>query len=96
MHSAAVGCLWWAGAGASSTSLKLLHLMSDFSLGSLLFGVPGLGSAWDMDTALMGIQMSRPRLRMAGEEKMSRRPWSTFQDLKRIYKEDGEGLLARV
>lgn len=51
----------------------------------------GLGSALDMDTALLGIQRSRAGLSMPGEEKVSRRPWSTFQDLKGIYKGDKRG-----
>lgn len=84
-----VGC-WW-----SQFSLPALHLMFDFSLDSLLFGVPGLGSGLDMGTALLGKRMSRAGLRMPGEGKASRRPWSTLQDLKGIYKGAGEGLLAR-
>lgn len=83
-----VGC-WW-----SQFSLPALHLMFDFSLG-LLFGVPGLASVLDMDTTLLGIQMSRAGLRRPGEGKASKRPWSTFQDLEGIYKGAGEGLLAR-
>lgn len=70
---------WW-----SQLSLPPLHLMFDSPLGSL-----------DMDTALLGIQMSRVGLGMPGEEEASRRSWSTFQDLKEIYRRAGEGLLAR-
>lgn len=71
-----------------------LHLMFDFSLGDLLFGVPGLGSG--LDTAFLGIQMSRAGLRVPGEEEVPRRPWSTFQDLKGVCQGAGEGLLARA
>lgn len=82
---------WW-----SQFSLLPLHLMFDFSLGSFLFGVPGLSSGLDMDTALLDIQMSRAGLKMPREGKASRKPWSTFQDLKGIYKRTGEGLLAEA
>ena len=48
----------------SRLSLLSLHLMFDFPLGSLLFGVPGWGSGLDMGTTLLEMQMSRAGLRL--------------------------------